>query len=102
VRHRLDPAAGLIKEGSAFHEAMTKSGVVADIAVDMIKVGESTGALADMLNEISDFLDQEVETRVERILTLLEPVMLVVMGGIIAALLVAMYLPMFSAWQDLR
>jgi type IV pilus assembly protein PilC len=102
VRHRLDPAAGLIKEGSAFHEAMTKSGVVTEIAVDMIKVGESTGALADMLNEVSDFIDQEVETRVERILILLEPVMLVVMGAIIGTLLVAMYLPMFSAWQDMR
>ena len=66
----------------------------------MIKVGESTGALADMLNEVADFIDEEVETRVERILALLEPVMLVVMGGIIATLLIAMYLPMFSAWAE--
>ncbi|HVR27980.1 MAG TPA: type II secretion system F family protein [Thermoanaerobaculia bacterium] len=102
VRSRLEPAAGQLREGSAFHETMTRSGVVTDIAIDMIKVGESTGALADMLNEVSDFLDEEVETRVERILALLEPVMLVVMGGIIAALLIAMYLPMFSAWQELR
>jgi len=102
VRSRLEPAVGQLREGSAFHEAMTSSGVVTDIAIDMIKVGESTGALADMLNEVSDFLDEEVETRVERILTLLEPVMLVLMGGIIALLLLAMYLPMFSAWRDLR
>jgi type IV pilus assembly protein PilC len=102
VRHRLEPAAGQLREGSAFHEALTKSGVVTDIAIDMIKVGESTGALADMLNEVSAFLDEEVETRVERILTMLEPVMLVVMGAIIATLLVAMYLPMFSAWQNIR
>jgi type IV pilus assembly protein PilC len=102
VRHRLEPAAGQLREGSAFHEALSKSGVVTDIAIDMIKVGESTGALADMLNEVSDFLDEEVETRVERILTLLEPVMLVVMGTIIATLLLAMYLPMFSAWQNIR
>jgi type IV pilus assembly protein PilC len=102
VRHRLEPAADQLREGSAFHEALTKSGVVTDIAIDMIKVGESTGALADMLNEVSDFIDEEVETRVERILTLLEPVMLVVMGVIIATLLLAMYLPMFSAWQNIR
>jgi len=102
VRSKLAPAAGQLREGSAFHETMTRSGVVTDIAIDMIKVGESTGALADMLNEVSDFLDEEVETRVERILTLLEPVMLVVMGAVIATLLVAMYLPMFSAWQELR
>ena len=102
VRHRIEPAADQLREGSAFHEALTKSGVVTDIAIDMIKVGESTGALADMLNEVSDFIDEEVETRVERILTLLEPVMLVVMGVIIATLLLAMYLPMFSAWQNIR
>jgi type IV pilus assembly protein PilC len=102
VRHRLEPAAGQLREGSAFNEALSKSGVVTDIAIDMIKVGESTGALADMLNEVSDFLDEEVETRVERLLTLLEPVMLVVMGAIIATLLIAMYLPMFSAWQNIR
>ena len=102
VRHRIEPAAGQLREGSSFHEALTKSDVVTDIAIDMIKVGESTGALADMLNEVSDFLDEEVETRVERLLTLLEPVMLVVMGVIIATLLLAMYLPMFSAWQNIR
>jgi type IV pilus assembly protein PilC len=102
VRHRLEPAVGQIREGSAFHEALSKSGVVTDIAIDMIKVGESTGALADMLNEVSAFLDEEVETRVERLLTMLEPVMLVVMGAIIATLLIAMYLPMFSAWQNIR
>jgi type IV pilus assembly protein PilC len=102
VRFRLAPSADQLREGSAFHEALTKSGVVTDIAIDMVKVGESTGALADMLNEVSDFLDEEVETRVERILALLEPVMLIVMGIIIATLLIAMYLPMFSAWENIR
>ena len=102
MRHRIEPAAGQLREGSSFHEALTKSGVVTDIAIDMVKVGESTGALDDMLNEVSDFLDEEVETRVERILSLLEPVMLVVMGVIIATLLLSMYLPMFSAWQNIR
>jgi type IV pilus assembly protein PilC len=102
VRSRLEPSAGQLREGSSFHETMTRSGVVTEIAIDMIKVGESTGGLADMLNEVSDFLDEEVETRVERILSLIEPVMLVVMGVIIATLLIAMYLPMFSAWQEMR
>lgn len=101
VRSRLEPSAGFIREGSAFHEALTRSGVVFDIAIDMVKVGESTGALADMLNEVSNFIDEEVETRVQRILALLEPVMLILMGVIIATLLIAMYLPMFSAWENI-
>ena len=51
---------------------------------------------------MSNFIDEEVATRVERILALLEPVMLIVMGVIIATLLIAMYLPMFSAWENIR
>lgn len=102
IRFKLEPVAGQLREGSAFNEALTKTGVIPDIAIDMIKVGESTGALADMLNQVSDFIDEEVETRVDRMLVLLEPVMLVVMGAIIGTLLIAMYLPMFSAWQNLK
>ena len=72
-----------------------------DITIDMVKVGESTGALAEMLGEVSDFLDEEVEMRLERMLALIEPLMLVLMGGVVAVLLLAMYLPMFSAWEDM-
>jgi len=64
----------------------------------MVKVGESTGALDEMLDDVSDFLEQEAETRLERLLVLMEPMMLVGMGIVIGTLLLAMYLPMFSAW----
>lgn len=102
IRSRLAPTVSDVKEGRAFHESLDDSGVVTDIAIDMIQVGESTGALDQMLAEVADFLDQEVETRLERFLALLEPIMLVVMGSLIAILLIAMYLPMFSAWQEIR
>ena len=101
VRRRLEPAIGLIREGNSFHDTLDKSGVVTDITIDMVKVGESTGALAEMLGEVSDFLDEEVEMRLERMLALIEPLMLVLMGGVVAVLLLAMYLPMFSAWEDM-
>ncbi|MDX1632561.1 MAG: type II secretion system F family protein, partial [Thermoanaerobaculia bacterium] len=66
------------------------------LAVDMVQVGEATGELGAMLTNIADFLDQEVEIHMSRLLSLVEPVMLVFMGIIIALLLVSVYLPMFS------
>jgi type IV pilus assembly protein PilC len=64
--------------------------------IDMVKVGEATGSLDVMLSSVAEFLDEEVETRMQRILSLIEPLMLVFMGTIVALLLVSVYLPMFS------
>ena len=85
-----------IREGEAFHVALEESGVFTDLAIDMVKVGEATGALDEMVNSVSDFLDEDVETRTERLLSLVEPVMLVVLGCTVALLVLSMYLPLFS------
>ncbi len=85
-----------VREGAAFHVALDESGVFTDLAIDMVQVGEATGALDEMVNSVSDFLDEDVETRTERLLSLVEPVMLVVMGCTIALLVLSMYLPLFS------
>jgi type IV pilus assembly protein PilC len=63
----------------------------------MVKVGEQTGALADMLNAVADFYDEEIETRMAAVLALVEPVMLVIMAVIVAGMLLAFYLPLFEA-----
>ena len=102
IRQELGPMTDQVKEGKALHEALTDSGVAPEITVDMVKVGEATGALDDMLGNASDFLDQEVETRMSRILTLLEPVMLVLMGTIVAILLMSVYLPLFSLLGEVQ
>lgn len=96
VRGRLESQIQRVREGQAFHEALEESGVVPPMALDMVKVGEATGALDEMLSNVSDFFDDEVETRVQRILSLIEPVMLVFMGLIVGLILVSLYLPMFS------
>ncbi|RMH16506.1 MAG: type II secretion system F family protein [Acidobacteria bacterium] len=96
VRRRLEPAIAAVREGQAFHRAVEDSGIFPPLGIDMIKVGEATGALDDMLASISDHFDEAVETRTERLLALFEPIMLVVMGVIVAALLVSIYLPMVS------
>ena len=62
----------------------------------MVEVGESTGALEEMLNNVADFFDEEVETTLTRFMTLIEPVLLLVMGLVIAGLLISLYLPLFQ------
>lgn len=96
LRRRLEPVVPSVREGSSLHRALEETGVVPDLAIDMVKVGEATGALDEMLSNVSDFLDDEIETRIERLLTLVEPIMLVIMGATVALLLLAMYLPLFS------
>lgn len=102
VRGRLEPRIQMVREGKPFHEALEKSEIFTDMSIDMVKVGEATGSLDDMLTNVSDFLDEQIETRMQRILSLVEPMMLVFMGIIIAILLVAIYLPMFSMLGDAK
>jgi type IV pilus assembly protein PilC len=66
------------------------------MVVQMISVGEETGALDEMLSKIADFYDEEVDSAVETMTSVIEPVMIVLMGGVVGGMLVAMYLPMFK------
>jgi type IV pilus assembly protein PilC len=85
-----------VREGESFAGAMGDRGVFPDVAVKMAEVGEATGALQDMLNSLADFYDEEIETDLGRFVTLVEPVLLVVMGIVIASLLLALYMPLFQ------
>jgi type IV pilus assembly protein PilC len=66
----------------------------------MTKVGESTGALADMLGNVAEFYDEEIDTRLGTIMALLEPVMLIFMGIIVAMMLLAIYLPLLKSYSQ--
>jgi len=96
VRRKIEPTIQMVREGKPFHSALETSTVFLDMSIDMIKVGEATGSLDDMLSSVADFLDEQIETRMQRILSLIEPMMLIFMGIMIALILVAIYLPMFS------
>jgi type IV pilus assembly protein PilC len=96
VRSRLEPTVQMVREGRAFHAALEESDIFTEMSIDMVKVGEATGSLDEMLSSVSDFLDEQVETRMQRLLSLVEPLMLVFMGLIIAILLISIYLPMYS------
>ena len=97
VREKISPTVQQVREGKALHEALDGTGIVTDLAIDMVKVGEATGSLDVMLTNIADFFDEEVELRMQRILSLVEPLMLVIMGCLVAALLISVYMPMFNA-----
>jgi type IV pilus assembly protein PilC len=92
----LDRVRVSVQEGHSFAGALLARGVLPDVAVKMIEVGESTGSLQEMLNSIADFYDEEIETEVGRFITVIEPALLVVMGGIIAMVVLALYMPIFD------
>ncbi|MEO8502750.1 MAG: type II secretion system F family protein [Acidobacteriota bacterium] len=96
VRSLVHPTVQQVREGQPFYGALEKAGIYDPLEIDMVKVGEATGSLDQMLQSVSEFLDEQIETRMARLLTLVEPLMLVFMGIIVAILLVAIYLPMFS------
>jgi type IV pilus assembly protein PilC len=96
MAQQLDVVAARVREGASFASSLEARGVFPDVAVKMAEVGESTGALQDMLNTVADFYDEEISTTMERFVTLVEPVLLVIMGIVIAALLLALYMPLFQ------
>jgi type IV pilus assembly protein PilC len=85
-----------VQEGRPLSDALLDTGYLPDMALAMIRVGESTGALPEMLSHTSDFFDESIEFTLSRIVTLIEPMILVVMGLIVAGLLLAVYYPLLT------
>ena len=90
-------AAHQIREGRSLTMALESTGMIDSLTLEMVKVGEQTGALGEMLNSVADFYDEEMETSMAKALALVEPLLLVFMAFIVAAMLLAFYLPMFEA-----
>jgi type IV pilus assembly protein PilC len=93
---QLDIVSARVREGESFAAALDARRAFPEVAVKMAEVGESTGALQDMLNTVADFYDEEISTTMERFVTLIEPALLVIMGIVIAGLLLALYMPLFQ------
>lgn len=96
IAEHLDGVAREVREGSSLSGALVKRDLFPHVAVEMVEVGESTGALADMLTSVADFYDEENQTSLTRFSNLIQPVMLVVMGIVIAGLLLSLYMPLFQ------
>jgi type IV pilus assembly protein PilC len=90
-------STGHIREGRSLTHALEATAMLENLTLEMVKVGEQTGALGEMLNAIAEFYDEELDTRLQTVLSLVEPVMLVLMAVIVATMLLAFYLPLFES-----
>jgi type IV pilus assembly protein PilC len=86
----------MVREGESLHGALASTGVLPEMALDMVEVGESSGALGPMLTSIAEFYEEEVSLRLGALVSIIEPVMLIFMGVLVAFILISLYLPVFS------
>ena len=88
-----------VREGKSLADSLQTTKVFPGVAIEMISVGEQTGALPQMLNSVSEFFEEDVETALTAAMALIEPVILLVMGVFVVIILIALYLPIFSLGQ---
>ena len=91
-----------VQEGVPLSVGLTRKNVFPDLAMSMLGIGEETGQLDAMLSKVADFYEDEVEATVKVLTSMLEPIMIVFVGGIVGSILVAMYLPMFSIFDQIK
>jgi len=89
-------ATQMVREGESLHGSLASTGVMPEMALDMVEVGESSGALGPMLTSIAEFYEEEVSLRLGALVSIIEPVMLIFMGILVAFILISLYLPIFS------
>ncbi len=102
LEKNLGMAVNRIQEGARISEALEQSGDFPIIALRMIGVGETSGSLVDMLNDVSEYYESEVERRLDRLTTIIEPLMMLTMGLLIGGIVVAMYIPIFQLAGTVR
>ena len=102
LRNAVKEASKMVKEGRPLSAGLEQTGIMPRLAVEMIEVGESTGALPAMLNSVAEFFEEDVNTRLTAALSLIEPLIMLVMGVFVAFVLVSLYLPIFSLAEKIH
>jgi len=102
LRRAVETAGKGVREGQPLSGSLKASGLFPGLAIDMIEVGESTGALPAMLNSVAEFFEEDVNTRMTATLSLIEPAIMIVMGSFVAFVLISLYLPIFSLADTIR
>jgi len=100
IESQIVEARKLVSEGKTMAESFKQAGKFPTMMLQMINVGEATGTLDEMLNKLANFYDEEVDVTVASLLSILEPIMLIFIGGLVGGLVVSMYLPIFSLMQQ--
>jgi type IV pilus assembly protein PilC len=96
LRSTILRATQMVREGQSLHSALASRRVMPEMALDMIEVGETSGALGPMLTSIAEFYEEEVSLRLSALVAIIEPVILIFMGILVAFILISLYLPIFS------
>jgi type IV pilus assembly protein PilC len=102
LRQALEKVRKMVKEGQSLSAALQAAGIFPPLAIDMVEVGESTGALPAMLASVAEFYEDDVSTSLQASLSLIEPAIMIFMGGFVAFVLISLYLPIFSLADTLR
>jgi type IV pilus assembly protein PilC len=102
LKKALERVAVLVREGKPLSASLQSTGMFPALSVDMMEVGESTGALPQMLSSVAEFYEEDVATRMSAVLSLIEPGIMIFMGIFVAFVLVALYLPIFSLADTIR
>ena len=102
MQRAIETAGRMVREGQPLSASLRASKMFPPLALDMIEVGESTGALPAMLNSVAEFFEEDVNTRMTATLSLIEPAIMIVMGSVVAFVLIALYLPIFSLADTIR
>ena len=102
LKRAVERAGKSVREGQPLSGSLKQSKIFPPLAIDMIEVGESTGALPQMLNSVAEFFEEDVNTKMAATLSLIEPAIMIIMGGFVAFVLIALYLPIFSLTDTIR
>lgn len=102
ISRRVRGVVPKVREGGELWQALESTGIFTNLTIEMIKVGETSGALEEMLTAVSDFYDEEIDVLLGRVITLVEPAILVLMGGVIMTILLSVYLPIFRIMSQIK
>lgn len=102
VSRRVAEVVPKVREGGELWAALEGTGIFTNLTIEMIKVGETSGALEEMLSSVSEFYDEEIDVRLARVISFVEPAILVLMGMVIVTILLSVYLPIFSIMSQIR
>ena len=102
VSRRVSEVIPRVREGGELWKALEETGIFTNLTIEMIKVGEASGALEEMLTSVSDFYDEEIDLLLGRVISFVEPAILVIMGGVVMTILLSVYLPIFKLMSQIK
>jgi len=102
IAHSIAFAIGQVREGKSLSDSLEQTGHFPALSLEMMRVGEQTGALPEMLNHVADFYDEDVNIKATALLSYVEPMILVFVAGFVAYILISLYLPIFSLGSQIK